>query len=91
MSIPYIMYRAMIIGRAKRAPHGGVQSRFCVIYIDIYMSVCMSTVCQNTFMLKISFGRLKPTGDTGVIHFDYILEQLEHGLKRNVHLVMRNL
>ena len=34
-----------IIGRAKRAPHWGVQSRFHVIYI--YMLVCMSAVCQN--------------------------------------------
>ena len=34
-----------IIGRAKRAPHWGVQSRFRVIYIYIYMlSVCL--VCQ---------------------------------------------
>ena len=35
-------------GRAKRAPHWGVQSRFRVIYIYIYMlSVCcMSVVCQ---------------------------------------------
>ena len=33
-----------IIGRAKRAPHWGVQSRFHVIYM--YMSVCMSVVCQ---------------------------------------------
>ena len=29
-----------IIGRAKRAPHWGVQSRFRVIYIYIYMYVC---------------------------------------------------
>ena len=35
-----------IIGRAKRAPHWGVQSRFRMIYIYmyIYMSVCL--VCQ---------------------------------------------
>ena len=33
----------MLIGRAKRAPHWGVQSRFRVI---LYMSVCMSVVCQ---------------------------------------------
>ena len=35
-----VMY---IIGRAKRAPHWGVQSRFRVIY----MSVCMSVVVQK--------------------------------------------
>ena len=37
-----------IIGRAKQAPHWGVQSRFHVIYIYIYMlSVCrISVVCQ---------------------------------------------
>ena len=33
-----------IIGRAKRAPHWGVQSRFRVIYIYIYVHV--SVVCQ---------------------------------------------
>ena len=33
-----------IIGRAKRVPHRGVQSRFCVIHM--YMSVCMSVVGQ---------------------------------------------
>ena len=59
--------------------------------IFLVMSVCMSTVSQNTCMVKVSFGRLNPTGDTGVIHFDYTLEQLYHGLKRNVHLEMRNL
>ena len=34
----------LLIGRAKRAPHWGVQSRFRVIYIYIYiyMSVCLS-------------------------------------------------
>ena len=36
-----------IIGRAKRAPHWGVQSRFRVIYIYIYIYVVgMSVVCQ---------------------------------------------
>ena len=29
----------------------------------------------NMRMLKVSFGRLKPTCDTRIIHFDYILEQ----------------
>ena len=36
-----------LVGRAKRAPHWGVQSRFRVIYVYIYvynMSVCL--VCQ---------------------------------------------
>ena len=32
----------LVIGRAKRAPHWGVQSRFRVIYICIYMYVGMS-------------------------------------------------
>ena len=38
----------VFVGRAKRAPHWGIQSRFRVIYIYIYMlSVCcMSVVCQ---------------------------------------------
>ena len=34
-----------IIGRAKRAPHWGVQSRFRVVC----RSVCMSVVCQITW------------------------------------------
>ena len=46
---------------------------------------------QTLACLKSSFGLLKPTCDTRVIHFDYTLEQLKHGLKRNVHLEMRNL
>ena len=37
--------KGTLIGRAKRAPHWGVQSRFRVIY----MSVCMSVVCQITW------------------------------------------
>ena len=35
---------SVIIGRAKRAPHWGVQSRFRVIYIYIYIGVCLSYV-----------------------------------------------
>ena len=42
-------------------------------------------------MLKVIFGRLKWTCDTRVIHFDYALEQIKHGRKRNVHLEMGNL
>ena len=34
----------LIIGRAKRAPHWGVQSRFCVIYIYMYICAC---VCRG--------------------------------------------
>ena len=34
----------IIIGRAKRAPHWGVQSRFRVIYIYIYICAC---VCRG--------------------------------------------
>ena len=38
---------SLVIGRAKRAPHWGVQSRFRVIYIYIccrYVGVCLSYV-----------------------------------------------
>ena len=69
-----------IVGRAKQAPHWGVQSRFRVIYI--YLCVCRGPKCArritwpNTCMLKVSLGRLKPTSDTLIIHFDYMLEQL---------------
>ena len=37
-----VMGTIFLVGRAKRAPHWGVQSRFRVIYV--YMSVCL--VCQ---------------------------------------------
>ena len=49
----------------------------------IYICVCvsMSVVYQNAAelrgrILKVSFGRLKLTCDTHVIHFNYMLEQL---------------
>ena len=46
-----------IIGRAKRAPHWGVQSRFRVIYV-VGMSVCrnMSVVCQINCVGGITCG-----------------------------------
>ena len=45
------------IGRAKRAPHWGVQSRFRVIYV-VGMSVCrsMSVVCQINCIGGITYG-----------------------------------
>ena len=44
------MIMVVIIGRAKRAPHWGVQSRFRVIYIIcMYVHVC----------LQLSMGRKK--------------------------------
>ena len=51
------MIMVLIIGRAKRAPHWGVQSRFCVIYIYMCMYICMSSIVhgekiQNNCMLK---------------------------------------
>ena len=62
--------RDFVIGRAKRAPHWGVQSRFRVIYVCIYVYMLsvrrsMSVVCQincvggitwPTRMLKVFFG-----------------------------------
>ena len=46
------------------------------------MSVCQQKICvwaelrgPNTRMLKVSFGQLKPTSDTRIIHFYYTLEQ----------------
>ena len=50
----------IIIGRAKRAPHWGVQSRFRVIYI--YVSVVVQNahaelLGPNARMLKVSIGR----------------------------------
>ena len=40
----------LFIGRAKRAPHWGVQSRFRVIYIYIY--VCMSSIVYGKTIQK---------------------------------------
>ena len=38
-SVMGTIFLVSLIGRAKRAPHWGVQSRFCVIYVG------MSYVC----------------------------------------------
>ena len=60
------------------------------IYMYMYVGLSMGKklkkeVCQNTWeelrgpntrMLKVCFGRLKPTCDTRIIHFYYTLEQL---------------
>ena len=40
---PPVMGTIFLVGRAKRAPHWGVQSRFRVIYL------CVSVVCQITW------------------------------------------
>ena len=39
ISIAYLIFSSKVIGRAKRAPHWDVQSRFRVIYIYIYIYV----------------------------------------------------
>ena len=67
-----------IIGRAKRAPHWGVQSRFRVVC----RSVCMSVVCQINCVGGITcgpracsksfFGAVKPV--TPVLFISYTLE-----------------
>ena len=46
-----------LIGRAKRAPHWGVQSRFRVIYICCRYVVCrMSVICQINCVGGITYG-----------------------------------
>ena len=51
-----VMGTIFLVGRAKRAPHWGVQSRFCVIYIYM-LSVCrMSVVCQINCVGGITCG-----------------------------------
>ena len=55
-------YTKTIIGRAKRAPHWGVQSRFREVCRSVCMYVCrMSNHVEsresNTRMLKVSIGR----------------------------------
>ena len=66
-----------IIGRAKRAPHWGVQSRF---HVNIYTCHVPKKIGGISWPKHVhtqsQFGRLKPTCDTRVIHFDYMLEQL---------------
>ena len=74
----------LVIGRAKRAPHWAVQSRFRVIlclYVCRY--VYKKYVSQNVWaelrgpnmrMLKVRFGQLKPTYDTRIIIFYYTPE-----------------
>ena len=68
----------VIIGRAKRAPHWGVQSRFRVIYYTVYMlSVCL--VCQSrrsyvkhAHAQSLFFWAVKPV--TPVLFIPYTLE-----------------
>ena len=60
-------YVINIIGRAKRSPHWGVQSRFCVIYIYLYHR-CRS----NSHGLKMIFpGNFL----SGVVYFPVISPQ----------------
>ena len=70
------------------------------VYVGMYVGLSTTTCMHNpwaelggpnTLMLKVSFGRLKLTCDTHSIHFSYVLEQLQHGQKKNVHLEVRNL
>ena len=51
-TVPYFIDQLplRLIGRAKRAPHWGVQSRFRVIYIYLYHSCC-----SNSHGLKMIF------------------------------------
>ena len=56
------------------------------IYMSVYTSVCLQKISMpkcveglrglNTRMLNVSFGQLKRTCDTRIIHFYYTLEQL---------------
>ena len=65
LSVEHVRYVAnkQYIGRAKRAPHWGVQSRFRVIYVSVGMSViicqinCVGGITCPTRMLKVIFGR----------------------------------
>ena len=45
----------LLIGRAKRAPHRGVQLRFRVIYIYIYIcwSVCLRLSMGNPYQKNV--------------------------------------
>ena len=77
--------RLLLIGRAKRAPHWGVQSRFRVIYIIVCLRLSMGKQYKkivaknawvelrspNTRMLKVSFRSLKQCAD-----YNFRLESL---------------
>ena len=85
----------MLLGE-RSEPHTGVFNRDFALYIYIGLYVCRGPKCVGgiewpTRMLKVILGWLKLTCDTRVIHFDYELEQLYHGRKRNVLLEMGNL
>ena len=52
-TIGFRICQLCLIGRAKRTPHWGVQSRFRVIYIYV---VGMSVVCQINCVGGITYG-----------------------------------
>ena len=65
-----------IIGRAKRAPHWGVQSRFRVIYVGMYVCRGPKSVGGNTWAKRAhaqSQYWANPTSNTRIINFDYTL------------------
>ena len=50
----FARYYSIVIGRAKRAPHWGVQSRFRVIYVQ-GSSQSVKGGCKNPFLWQILF------------------------------------
>ena len=71
-------YQYYLIGRAKRAPHWGVQSRFRVIYIYIccryvsYVKVGGVTWTKHAHAQSLLFLAVKPV--TPVLFISYTLE-----------------
>ena len=63
-----------VIGRAKRAPHWGVQSRFRVIYVGMYVCRGPKSVGGNTWAKRAhAQSEYWATSNTRIINFDYTL------------------
>ena len=56
-SVFFALLNCQLIGRAKRAPHWAVQSRFRVIYIC--MSVCLKGTHTNSAYAKMRGWKLR--------------------------------
>ena len=63
-----------IIGRAKRAPHWGVQSRFRVIYVGMYVCRGPKSVGGNTWAKRAhAQSQYWAVKSDRIINFDYTL------------------
>ena len=87
----YLKYVENVIPLSKLI---GLLFSFClpllsILFLKTKKNDLARPVMGTIFLVYHAKSRL--TCDTRVIDFDYALEQLYHGQKRNVHLDMRNL